>query len=188
MGHQVGPGHPCFIVAEIGVNHNGDPDTALTMIDAIADAGADSVKFQTFSAEEFCNGPEETYEYVSQGKVVKESMLAMFQRLELKREEFARLFDHARDRGLIPLSTPTDRGAVDLLECLDAGAFKIGSDDLVYTPFLEYVASKGRPMIVSTGMADAAEIGRAVEAIRAGGNDRILLLHCVSQYPAQTKI
>ena len=136
---KIGHGQPCFIIAEVGVNHNGDLDTALRMVDAIAQAGADCVKFQTFSAEEFINDPNETYEYVSQGKVVREPMLEMFRRLELKREAFAVLFERARERGLIPLSTPTDDKAVDLLETLGAPAFKVGSDDLVYTQFLDYV-------------------------------------------------
>ncbi len=179
---EIGPDHPCFIIAEVGVNHNGDPDIARRMIDEIAAAGADCVKFQTFSAEEFVNSPDETYEYVSQGKVVRESMLAMFKRLEIAREEFAWLFAHARAKGLIPLSTPTDRHAVDLLDALGAPAFKIGSDDLVYTPFLRYAAGKGKPLILSTGMADAADIERAVDLI--GETEcRLILLHCVSLYP-----
>lgn len=182
-GRAIGAGHPCFIVAEVGVNHNGSVETALEMVDAIAAAGANCVKFQTFSAEEFVNDPDEPYEYVSQGKVVRESQLAMFKRLELKRSEFARLFARARQKGLIPLSTPTDRPAVDLLDGLGAGAFKIGSDDLVYTPFLKYVAAKRKPVIISAGMADAEDIERAVVAIRGAGNDKICILHCISLYP-----
>src|SRR5215470_7051366 len=124
-GKPVGAGHPCFIIAEVGVNHNGDADIARRMIDAAAAAGVDCVKFQTFAAEEFCNSREEIYEYISQGKVVRESMLEMFRRLELKRDEFARLFEYARTRGLIPLSSPADRPAVELLDDIGAGAFKI---------------------------------------------------------------
>lgn len=157
-GRKIGVGNPCFIVAEVGVNHNGDPDLAMQMIDSIADAGADCVKFQTFSADEFVNDPDEVYEYKSQGKVVRESMLDMFRRFELRREEFSRLFARARERGMIPLSTPTDRAAADLLDTLGAGAFKVGSDDLVYTPFLRYVAGKGKPIIISTGMAEMADV------------------------------
>lgn len=179
----IGVGHPCFIIAEVGVNHNGDPKIAKKMVEAIAAAGADCVKFQTFSAEEFVNYPGETYEYYSQGKKVKESMLEMFKRLELKREEFVELFEHARKHGLIPLSTPTDPHAVDLLENLGAGGFKIGSDDLVYTSFLSYVAKKNKPIIISTGMSNAADIDRAVNAILEAGNDQIIILHCVSLYP-----
>jgi N,N'-diacetyllegionaminate synthase len=182
-GKQIGPGHACFIIAEVGVNHNGDPEIARQMIDAAAEAGVDCVKFQTFSAEEFCNSAEDIYEYVSQGEVVRESMLEMFRRLELRRDEFARLFDYARKRGLVPLSTPADCPAVDLLEGIGAGAFKVGSDDLVHTPFLRYVAGKGKPIIISTGMADAADIDRAVAAVTSTGNRQLAILHCVSLYP-----
>jgi N,N'-diacetyllegionaminate synthase len=182
-GREVGRGRPCFIIAEVGVNHNGDYDTALKMVDVIAETSADCVKFQTFSADEFINDPNETYEYISQGKVVRESMLEMFRRLELKREAFAALFERARERGLIPLSTPTDRNAVDLLGELGAPAYKVGSDDLVYTQFLDYVARKGKPMIISSGMATATDVDRAVQTIQQAGNDQIVILHCVSLYP-----
>lgn len=173
----------CRVIAEIGINHNGDPDTAHKMVDAIADAGCDCAKFQTFSAAEFCNDPNEMYEYISQGKVVRESMLTMFQRLELKREEFAKLFEHARHRGMVPLSTPTDRAAVDLLDELGVDVFKVGSDDLVYTPFLDYVARKGKPIIISTGMAEIGDVDRAVRTIETAGNKDIAILHCISLYP-----
>lgn len=179
----IGNDEPAFMIAEIGVNHNGDPAIAMRMVDAAAAAKVDCVKFQTFTAEEFVSDAEETYEYVSQGKPVKESMREMFRRLELKRDEFGRLFSRARALGLIPLSTPADKDAVILLESLGVGAFKIGSDDLVYTPFLRYVAEKGKPMILSTGMAFGADIDRAVRTIEETGNRQIVLLHCVSQYP-----
>lgn len=179
----IGKDKPVFIIAEIGINHNGDSRIAMEMIDAIADAGADCVKFQTFSAEEFVNDKDEMFEYISQGKKVQESMLDMFKRNELDRSEFEELFLHAHKRGLIPLSTPTDFHAVELLEQLGAGAFKVGSDDLVYTPFLQYVARKNKPIILSTGMANEEDVRRAVETIRREGNNQIALLHCVSEYP-----
>jgi len=184
-GRNVGSGFPVFIIAEVGVNHNGDLATAHKMVDAIADAGCDCVKFQTFSADEFCNNPDDVYEYISQGKVVRESMLEMFRRLELKREEFAELFDHAHDRNLIAMSTPTDKAAVDLLETLGVGAYKVGSDDLVYTPFLDYVAAQGKPVIISTGMAELEDVERAVKAIE--GKAQAVILHCISQYPTPEK-
>lgn len=180
---KIGNGQPCFISAEIGINHNGDEALAHKMVDAIADTGADCVKFQTFSAEEFMNGPDQQFEYMSQGKVVRESMLGMFKRHELAADSFSRLFAHARARKLVPLSTPTDIQAVDLLDQIGIGAFKIGSDDIVYTPFLDYVARKGKPVILSSGMADAADIDRAVETVTKAGNDQVILLHCVSVYP-----
>ena len=172
-----------FIIAEIGINHNGDLRIAMEMIDAIAKAGADCVKFQTFSSEEFINDKAELFEYTSQGIKVKESMYEMFKRNELDRNEFDKLFSYSRDLGLIPLSTPTDRNAVDLLDDLGVEAFKIGSDDLVYTPFIHYVAMKNKPIILSTGMANEDEIKRAIATIKESGNDKIALLHCVSEYP-----
>lgn len=179
----IGDGQPCFISAEIGINHNGDEALAHRMVDAIAEAGADCVKFQTFSAEEFMNGADQQFEYTSQGKIVRESMLGMFKRYELAGEAFSRLFAHARERGLIPLSTPTDNQAVDLLDRIGASAYKIGSDDLVYTQFLDYVARKGKPVILSTGMADALDIERGIATLVAAGNEQIIVLHCVSVYP-----
>ena len=180
---RIGDGQPCFIIAEIGVNHNGDEDIAHKMVDAIADAGADCVKFQTFKASEFVNGADEIYEYMSQGEIVREPQLQMFSRLELEWSAFERLFEHTRQRGLIPLSTPTEKGAVDLLETLNVGGFKIGSDDLVYTPFLEYVGARGKPTIISTGMADPEDIDRALDCFASVGNKDIAVLHCISIYP-----
>lgn len=182
-GRPVGEGHPCFLVAEVGVNHNGSVELAAQMVDAVAAAGADCVKFQTFRADEFVSRPDETYEYISQGVTVRESMLEMFRRLELDRGAHAALFARARSRGLVPLSTPADPEAVDLLHGLGVGAFKVGSDDLVHTPLLEYLAAKGKPVILSTGMAHEADVDRAVEVVRRG-TERIVLLHCVSEYPA----
>lgn len=182
-GRPIGAGHPCFIIAEVGVNHNGDIDTALAMVDAIADAGADCAKFQTYSTEQVITDPNAIYEYISQGEVVRESQLTLLKRLELKGSDFSRLFARTRERGLIPLSTPSDNSAVDLLDDLGAGAFKIGSDDLVHIPFLEYVASKGKPVIISTGMADGEDIERAIDALVRAGNEQICILHCVSLYP-----
>ncbi|MEO5335321.1 MAG: N-acetylneuraminate synthase family protein [Magnetospirillum sp. WYHS-4] len=180
----VGPGQPCFVIAEVGVNHNGDMDLALRMIDAAADAGVDAIKFQTFKAEEFVNSPDEVYEYISQGQAVRESMLAMFRRLELPHAEHARLFAHARARGLVPFSTPGDGLAVELLDRLEVAAYKLGSDDFTYLPFLADLAARGKPLIISTGMADTDDIDRAVSTIRSATSQRFVLLHCVSEYPA----
>jgi N,N'-diacetyllegionaminate synthase len=180
---EVGQDCPCLVVAEIGVNHNGDPRLAAEMIDAIAKSGAECVKFQTFTADEFVSDGNEIYSYISQGQEVSEPMLEMFRRLEIGRGELPALFARARNAGLIAMSTPADRAAVDLLDDLGVPAFKIGSDDLVYTPFIEYVASKGKPVIISTGMADESDIERAVTTILGAGNSQIVILHCVSEYP-----
>ena len=184
-GKNIGENQPAFVIAEIGINHNGDIETAHAMVDAIAESGCDCVKFQTFHADEFCSNEKDTYEYVSQDKIIKESMLEMFRRFELKQEEFAELFVHARERGLAAFSTPTDIAAVDLLADIGVDAYKIGSDDLVYTPFLEYVAKKGKPVIISTGMATLEDVQRAVDVLKKGGLplEQIAILHCISAYP-----
>ena len=182
-GRKIGPDHPCFIIAEMGINHNGNIGLAVEMIDQMAECGVDSVKFQTFKAEEFVSDEKEEYEYLSQGKLVRESQVDMFKRLEIAYSEFSMLFKHSRKRGLIPFSTPTENEAVDLLYNLDVGAFKIGSDDLVHTPLLKYVSEKNKPIILSSGMADQDDIDRAISNISEQGNRNIALLHCVSLYP-----
>ncbi len=115
---RIGRGEPTFIVAEVGINHNGDRDLALRMVDVAAASGAEAVKFQVFTADEFVNDPSLTYEYTSQDRTVRESMLEMFRRLELRDSDVSRLFSRAHDRGLIALATPTDSHAVDLLDRL----------------------------------------------------------------------
>ena len=134
-GHVVGIGRPCFIIAEIGVNHNGNIELAHRMVDAIAEAKADCVKFQTFQAAEFCNDRSQSFEYISKGTAVRELMFDMFSRLELPHEAHQELFAHARQRGLVPLSTPSNPSALDLLTSLNVGAYKVGSDDLVFSSF-----------------------------------------------------
>ncbi|MCL4818318.1 MAG: N-acetylneuraminate synthase family protein [Vicinamibacteria bacterium] len=183
-GRRIGADAPCFVIAEVGVNHNGDVELARRMIDMAAECGADCVKFQTFRADEFVNDTGETYEYESQGRRVRESMLDMFRRLELPRAAHEELFAHARRRGLVPLSTPADVEAVDLLVGLGAGAVKIGSDDLVHAPLLRHVARTGLPVILSSGMAAEADVARAISILRAAGARDVALLHCVSEYPA----
>jgi N-acetylneuraminate synthase/N,N'-diacetyllegionaminate synthase len=110
-------------------------------------------------------------------------MMDMFKRAEISYDEFKRFFAHARSRGLIPLSTPTDNEAVDALDEMGVGAFKVGSDDIVHIPFLKYIGKKGKPVIISAGMANAADIKRGIAAINETGNNDVIVLHCVSQYP-----
>lgn len=180
---KIGAEHPCFIIAEAGINHNGDADTAHRMIDAAADSGADCIKFQTYTAEAFCSGKDDTFEYVSQGETIRESMLELFKRHELTATEFSSLFEHARQRGIVPLSTPCDRASVELLDKLDVPAFKIGSDDLIYHDLVAFIASKGKPVIFSVGMGDLAEITQTLSVIEEAGNTQAIMLHCVSVYP-----
>ncbi len=175
-GRTIGPGRPVLIVAEAGINHDGKPELAHKLIDAAAEAGADCIKFQThFAACEMLDVPAE-------GAHVKESLFQLVKRMEMTAAQHAELIDHARQRGLIFLSTPFCREAADLLEQVGVGAYKIGSGQLTSLAFLEYVAEKGKPMIVSTGMGDLAEVQTSVELVRSKGVP-FALMQCTSQYP-----
>lgn len=180
----IGPHQPCFIIAEAGVNHNGDPALARKLVDVAADAGADAVKFQTFRAERIVSADAPKAEYQLQTTDKAESQLDMLRRLELPAEAHRELFECCRKRNILFLSTPFDEQSADFLEELGVAAFKIGSGDLTNLPFLTYVSGKGLPLIVSTGMSTLAEVEAAVEAIGAAGNRDVVLLQCVSNYPA----
>lgn len=175
---------PAFLIAEAGVNHNGDEQIAHRLIDAAAETGADAVKFQTFDPHVLAARSTPTAEYQrDSGEGVDQ--LAMLARLVLPAEAWPRLQDHARECGLVFLSTPFDDESARLLDGLDVPAFKVGSGELTNIAFLERLARFGRPMLVSTGMADMVEVAAAVDAVRASGNARLALLHCVSAYPAR---
>ena len=181
---RVGPGLPCLVIAEAGVNHNGSLEMALRLVDAAADAGADVVKFQTFKAEEVVSPVAPKADYQVQTTGGSESQLEMVKKLELPPEAFRQIERHCRQRGIVFMSTPFDNGSVDLLQELGVVAFKIGSGELTNLPFLSYVAAKGKPLILSTGMSNLHEVAAAVETIRAAGNRELVILHCVSNYPA----
>jgi N-acetylneuraminate synthase len=183
-GRTIGRGEPCFVVAEAGVNHNGDLGLARRLVDAAAEAGADAVKFQTFSARRLATPDAPKAEYQKECAGAEESQLAMLERLELSPAAHEDLMDRARQRGLVFLSTPFEEESADLLERLGVSAFKIPSGEITNLPFLAHVARKRRPMIVSTGMATLDEVRGAVETIRGAGNEAVVLLHCVSAYPA----
>ena len=183
-GRLLGPEQPCFIIAEAGVNHNGDVALAGRLVDAAVEARVDAVKFQTFRAERLASpaAPKAPYQRVRTDAA--ESQLEMLRRLELSAEAHRRLQAQCRARGILFLSTPFDEESADLLETLDVPAFKIGSGEVTNLPFLQYVARKGRPLLLSTGMSHLAEVAEALQAVRATGNDQVALLHCVSSYPA----
>ncbi len=180
----IGSGHPCLIIAEAGVNHNGDLHRALELIDVASDAGADAVKFQSFSTERLVTrtAPKAAYQIEATGS--GESQYAMLAAMELSFDDHRALARRASERGIIFLSTPFDEASADMLERLDVVAFKTPSGELTNIPFLEHVARFGKPMIVSTGMATLGEVDTAVEAIAATGLEQLALLHCVSNYPA----
>jgi len=184
-GLPFGPGDACFVIAEAGVNHNGDVDTALALVDAAAKAGADAVKFQTFSAARLvtADAPKAGYQMTFGGD--DESQAEMLARLELDEAAHRALIDRAAERGVRFLSSPFDEESADFLDELDIAAFKIPSGELTNHGFLAHVAGKGRTMIVSTGMAGMDEVSDAVDVITRAGNPTLALLHCVSAYPAE---
>ncbi len=153
-------------------------------IDAAADSGADAVKFQTFDADEFVADKTLMYTYTeADGTKVTESQYDMFKRLELPYEWHLILKKYAEDKGVDFLSSAADRKAADLLSEINVAAFKLASEDLINIELLEYVAAKGFPTILSTGMADVEEIDAAVKIFEDAGNERLVILHCVSSYP-----
>jgi N-acetylneuraminate synthase/N,N'-diacetyllegionaminate synthase len=183
-GRQVGPGHPVFIIAEAGVNHNGDPEMARQLVHVAVAAGADAVKFQTFRADSVASAEAPKAEYQVETTGNAETQLEMLRRLELSPEAHREIQAHCRRNQIMFLSTPFDEAAADLLEELDVPAFKISSGDLTNLPLLEHIARKGKPLILSTGMSNLDEVADAVKAVRGAGCDQLVLLHCVTNYPA----
>jgi N,N'-diacetyllegionaminate synthase len=176
---------PCFIIAEAGVNHNGSLETARRLIDAAVQAGADAVKFQTFKADRLVTSEAPKAKYQIQTADVTESQYEMLHRLELSFEAHCELMAYCQEKDILFLSSPFDEESADLLMKLEVAAFKIPSGELTNLPFLDYVARKGKPMIVSTGMAYLGEVEAAVHTIEKAGNQDLVLLHCVSNYPAE---
>jgi N,N'-diacetyllegionaminate synthase len=182
-GRPIGDGEPAFVIAEAGVNHDGDVTVAHQLVDAAADANADAVKFQTFDAEALAaaDAPVAAYQALAGTPGDQRSMLAA---LALPRDAWASLQRHAADRGIVFLSSPFDDASADLLVDLDVPALKVGSGELTNHPFLARLAAAGRPLLVSTGMADMREVSDALDAIAAAGDPPVGLFHCVSSYPA----
>jgi N,N'-diacetyllegionaminate synthase len=181
---RVGAGEPALILAEAGVNHDGELDRARALVRAAAEAGADAVKFQTFSADRLVTrtAPQADYQVRGEGEVSTQH--AMLKRLELTRADHVALVRQCVEVDLVFLSSPFDEASADLLDELEVPAFKLGSGELTNLPLLQHVARKGRPMILSTGMADLGEVEAALIAVRRAGDPPVVLLHCVSCYPA----
>ena len=179
----IGPATNPYVIAEVGINHNGYIETALKMIDAAKVAGADAVKFQTFSAEEFCGDPDQQFTYFSEGKQKTESMLEMFKRVELQADDWKIIKDHAEAIGITFFSTPQNVSDLNLLLPLGITAIKVGSDDLTNLPLIRKYSEHNLPMILSSGMADLSEVHRALEAAGWFDSKPVALLVCTSQYP-----
>ncbi|MBI2174196.1 MAG: N-acetylneuraminate synthase [Candidatus Omnitrophica bacterium] len=183
-GHRIGPRRPCFIIAEAGVNHNGDLDLARRLVEVAARCGADAVKFQTFKTERLSTPKAPKAGYQLRAASASESQFEMLRRLELSAAAHRELMDHCQRQGLLFMSTPFDEESADFLYDLGVPAFKIPSGEITNLPFLAHVGRKGRPMIVSTGMSNLEEVSAAVRTIEEAGNRDLILLHCVSDYPA----
>lgn len=179
---EIGGDAPCFIVAEAGVNHDGRVALARRLVDIAAIAGCDAVKFQTFTADRLAvaSAPKAAYQRASG----HESQQEMLRRLELSEADHRDVIAHCATRKITFLSSPFDEQSADLLETLGVQAFKVPSGELTNTPLLENLARRGRPLLISTGMATLTEVERAVRAVTDCGNHAIVLLHCTSSYPA----
>jgi sialic acid synthase SpsE len=181
-GRLIGNGQPAFVIAEAGVNHNGDLELGRALIREAAAAGADAIKFQSYKAGKISTRTAPRY-WVEPDDPTG-SQYDTFQKLDsFGPEEHEALFRYAREQGILCFSAPFDDEAVDMLDDLGSPAFKIASADLTDHPLLERAASKRKPVILSTGLATIAEIAEAVEVVRRAGNEEIVLLHCTLQYP-----
>jgi sialic acid synthase SpsE len=178
----VGDGAPCYVIAEAGANHDRDLETARRLVDVAADAGADAVKFQSYTGSSLYSRYTPRFDYL--GELADRPLPDLLDDLALPREWQAVLAAHARDRGIHFFSSPFDRAAVDDLAALDVPAMKIASFEITDLELVEYVGSAGRPVIISTGMATLAEVADAIDAARVGGAPAVALLQCASLYPA----
>ena len=172
-----------YIIAEAGVNHNGDVKTAIRMIEKAKECGCDCIKFQTFKTERLVTKKAKKADYQVENTQNKDSQFSMLKALELTYDDFYLLKEHCDKVGIDFMSTPFDCESVDLLEQLNVAIYKMSSGDITNKQLLEYVADKQKPVIVSTGMCTMDEVHEAVKWIEQRGNQQITLLHCTSNYP-----
>ena len=183
-GREISPNQPPYVIAELSANHNGRLETALKIIEEAAKAGADAVKLQTYRPDTITLNSDADDFKIKGGLWDGRTLYELYEEAHMPWEWHKPLFEHARKIGIPIFSSPFDTTAVDLLEDLNAPAYKIASFEAVDLPLIRYVAATGKPMIISTGMADAEEIQEAITAAREGGCKELAILHCVSGYPA----
>ena len=183
-GRKIGNNFPPYIIAEMSANHNGDINNAYKIIDMAKSSGADCVKLQTYTPDTLTIDSKLPDFQLTEGLWAGQSLYELYKGAFMPWEWHQPLFDYAKKVGITIFSSPFDNAAVDLLEDLDTPAYKIASFEAVDLPLIKYVAQTGKPMIISTGMANSEEIQEAIEAAREGGCEELVILHCVSGYPA----
>lgn len=183
-GRPIGQDAPPYVIAELSANHNGNIDIAMRLIDEAKKAGADAVKLQTYRPDTITLDCDSEDFQIHGGLWDGWTLYKLYEWAHTPWEWHKPLFEHARRVGITIFSSPFDNTAVDLLEDLNTPAYKIASFEAIDLPLIKYVASTGKPMIISTGMADAVEIQEAIDAAREGGCKELAILHCVSGYPA----
>ena len=183
-GRKIGPGHPPYVICELSGNHNGSLERALIMIDAAADTGCDAIKIQTYTADTITLNVDRPEFRITGGLWDGQTLHGLYREAQTPYAWHAALFERAAARGVTLFSSPFDETAVDLLAGLNAPAYKIASFEAVDLPLIRYAAAHGKPLIISTGMANLAEMETARDAAVAGGAGGVIMLHCVSSYPA----
>ncbi|MBI48030.1 MAG: pseudaminic acid synthase [Marinobacter sp.] len=183
-GREISRNQPPYVIAELSANHNGNIETAMRIISEAVKAGADAVKLQTYRPDTITLDCQSDEFKIKGGLWDGRTLYELYEEAHMPWDWHKPLFDHARKAGIPIFSSPFDRTAVDLLEDLNAPAYKIASFEAIDLPLIRYVAATGKPMIISTGMANADEIAEAINAAREGGCKELAILHCVSGYPA----
>jgi N,N'-diacetyllegionaminate synthase len=183
--YKIGKNHPVFIIAEVGVNHNGDLELAKKLIKEAARCGANCVKFQTFQAQKLVlqNAPKAEYQLKTTSK--NESQLQMLKKLEMSEDKYDEIVKYCKQEGVLFISTPYNIEDVDFLESLGVSAFKLASMHASEPWFARYVANKKKPIFLSTGMSTLAEIDSTVRSIKETGNEKLILLQCTTNYPSR---
>jgi pseudaminic acid synthase len=184
--HTIGPGHRPFVIAEMSGNHNGSLDRALAIVDAVAASGAQALKLQTYRADTITIDVDLPAFRISSDHALwaGENLYRLYEKAHTPWEWHAPIFERAHAQGLTVFSSPFDPTAIELLESLDAPAYKIASAEIVDLPLIDRCARTGKPLVISTGMASVAEIDAAVATARGAGNDQLIVLACTASYPA----